>query len=1210
MQGFTAATTDFTELQSTMRAIEHACTSIQMHINPGASEAVILSLGQSSQPYKTCQFILENSQVATARFQAAAAIREAAIREWGFLSADDKKGLISFCLCYVMQHTSSPDGYVQAKVSSVATQLMKRGWLEFVPAEKEALFYQVNQAIVGIHGIDVQFAGIKFLESLVSEFSPSTSSAMGLPREFHEQCRRSLEQDYLKTFYHWTQEAASSVTNRIIECDSVVPEVKVCSAALDLMLQILNWDFCSNTIETKINVNVFSAGVRQDGDSLKKSECHLVQPGSDWRDVLILSGHVGWLLSLYAALRLKFSCEGYWLDCPIAVSARKLLVQFCSLTGAVFLSDDGKMHEQHLLQLLSGIIEWVDPPDAISKAIENGKSDSEMLDGCRALLAIANVTTPYVFDGLLKSMRPIGTLTFLSMLMSEVIKVLMTSNTEEETWSWEARDVLLDTWTAILTPINTINVNALLPSEGIKAAANLFGFIVECELRLASATAFNDEGDSDHLHASVSAMDERLSCYALIARASVNVTIPLLIRVFSERVGCLNQGRGIIDLTETLEELYSLLLIIGHVIADEGEGELPLVPNTIQTQFVVNAVEADKHPVVLLSSSIIKFAEQCLSPEMRASVFSPRLMESIIWFLARWSRTYLMSSDGIGEKILDSGHHHEHSSKKALLCFFGEHNQGKLVLDIIVRISFIALTSYLGEKDLQGLTCYQLLHSLVQQKHICVHLVTLNSWHELATAFSTEKTLLLLDTAHQRSLAQTLVRSASGIRNSEASSQYVRNLMGPIATYIVEISSKSNFKNIAQQPDILLSVSCMLERLRGAASASEPRTQKAIYDLGFSLMNPILVLLEVYKHESAVVYLLLKFVVDWVDGQITYLEAQETAAVVNFCTRLLQLYSSHNIGKISLSLSSSLLSEAKTDKYRDLRALLQLLSSLCSKDMIDFSSDSIEAQGTNISQVVYFGLHMVTPLISMDLLKYPKLCHDVIFGMCSFFNNMIKAVRNCNDRETSKLEDSQINFFFPQLDADVVSKCLRALQALASYHYKETGNGNIGLGAHTVGHKDLSGNVQEGLLSRFLRSMLQLLLFEDYSSDLISVAADALLPLILCEQGLYQRLGNELIERQPNATLKSRLANALHTLTSANQLSSSLDRINYQRFRKNLNSFLVEVRGFLRTIYTLLSLSLAGASISTAQARNSFRSRDVKVLNHSKVYANVSFEGS
>lgn len=76
-------------------------------------------------------------------------------------------------------------------------------------------------------------------------------------------------------------------------------------------------------------------------------------------------------------------------------------------------------------------------------------------------------------------------------------------------------------------------------------------------------------------------------------------------------------------------------------------------------------------------------------------------MQSVIWFLARWSRTYLMSSDGVEDKILDSGHHHEHSSKKALLGFFGEHNQGKLVLDIIVRVSLVTLKSYPGEKDLQ-----------------------------------------------------------------------------------------------------------------------------------------------------------------------------------------------------------------------------------------------------------------------------------------------------------------------------------------------------------------------------------------------------------------------------------------------------------------------------------------------------------------------------
>ncbi|XVE62729.1 hypothetical protein DITRI_Ditri06bG0142700 [Diplodiscus trichospermus] len=1164
MQGFSdgGAGADFAQLQSTMHTIEVACTSIQMHINPTAAEATILSLSQSPQPYKACQFILENSQVANARFQAAAAIRDAAIREWGFLSTEDRRNLISFCLSFVMQHASSPEGYVLAKASSVAAQLMKRGWLDFTTAEKEAFFYQVNQAILGAHGVDVQFIGINFLESLVSEFSPSTSSAMGLPREFHEQCRTSLELNYLKTFYCWARDAALGVTNKIVESDAAIPEVKVCTAALRLMLQILNWEFRHDTSSMKAGINVFSAGVRHGSASSNRSECALVQPGPAWCDVLISSGHVGWLLSFYAVLRQKFSREGYWLDCPIAVSARKLIVQFCSLTGTIFPSDNGKVQENHLLQLLSGILQWIDPPDAVSKAIEEGKSESEMLDGCRALLSIATVTTPFVFDKLLKAIRPFGTLTLLSTLMCEVVKVLMTNNTDEETWSWEARDILLDTWTILLVPMDGHGGDALLPAEGKHAAANLFAMIVESELKVASASVVNDDGDSDYIQASISAMDERLSSYALIARAAIDVTIPLLTRMFAERFARLYQGRGIIDPTQTLEELYSLLLITGHVLADEGEGETPLVPTAIQTHFV-GIVEAEEHPVVVLSGSIIRFAEQSMDPEARANVFSPRLMEAVIWFLARWSHTYLMPLEE-ANCHLSHDYKHQHQSihsLKALLSFFGEHNQGPAVLDIIVKISMMTLMSYPGEKDLQGLTCHHLLHTLVRRKNICHHLVSLDSWCDLANAFTNEKSLFLLSSANQRSLAQTVVLSASGLRDSEASNQYVKGLMVHMTSYLVELSNKKDLKSVAQQPDIIMSVSCLMERLRGAASAAGPRTRRAIYEIGIAVMNPVLLLLEVYKHESAVIYLLLKFVVDWVDGQISYLEAQETAAVIDFCTRLLQLYSSHNIGKISVSLSSTLLSEAKAEKYKDLRALLQLLSSVCSKDLVDFSSDSAEVPGTNIAQVVFFGLHIVTPLISLELLKYPKLCHDYFALLSHILEVYPETLAQLNSEAFAHILGT-LDFALHHQDLEVVNMCLGALKALASYHYRETCAGNAGLGAHAAGQ----GNLPEGIFSRFLRSLLQLLLFEDYSPDLVSAAADALLPLILCEQGLYQRLGNELIQRQANSILKSRLANALRLLTTSNHLSSTLDRVNYQRFRKNLNSFLIEVCGFLRTM--------------------------------------------
>lgn len=61
-----------------------------------------------------------------------------------------------------------------------------------------------------------------------------------------------------------------------------------------------------------------------------------------------------------------------------------------------------------------------------------------------------------------------------------------------------------------------------------------------------------------------------------------------------------------------------------------------------------------------------------------------------------------------------------------------------------------------------------------------------------------------------------------------------------------------------------------------------------------------------------------------------------------------------------------------------------------------------------------------------------------------------------------------------------MTMCLWALKALASYHYKETSMGKTGLGSQATGVTDANGNIREGILSQFLRSLLQFLLFDDY----------------------------------------------------------------------------------------------------------------------------------
>jgi hypothetical protein len=66
--------------------------------------------------------------------------------------------------------------------------------------------------------------------------------------------------------------------------------------------------------------------------------------------------------------------------------------------------------------------------------------------------------------------------------------------------------------------------------------------------------------------------------------------------------------------------------------------------------------------------------------------------------------------------------------------------------------------------------------------------------------------LFLLNSVSQRSLAQTLVLSAYGMRSSDASNQYVKDLMAHMTSSLVDLSNSSDLKNLAQQPDIIMLV--------------------------------------------------------------------------------------------------------------------------------------------------------------------------------------------------------------------------------------------------------------------------------------------------------------------------------------------------------------------------------------------------------------------
>ena len=65
---------------------------------------------------------------------------------------------------------------------------------------------------------NVEYIMCYAIDFQVSEFSPSTSTAMGLPREFHEQCRMTLELDHLKVIIYKSNNIAFSLHCTLITC--------------------------------------------------------------------------------------------------------------------------------------------------------------------------------------------------------------------------------------------------------------------------------------------------------------------------------------------------------------------------------------------------------------------------------------------------------------------------------------------------------------------------------------------------------------------------------------------------------------------------------------------------------------------------------------------------------------------------------------------------------------------------------------------------------------------------------------------------------------------------------------------------------------------------------------------------------------------------------------------------------------------------------
>jgi len=197
--------------------------------------------------------------------------------------------------------------------------------------------------------------------------------------------------------------------------------------------------------------------------------------------------------------------------------------------------------------------------------------------------------------------------------------------------------------------------------------------------------------------------------------------------------------------------------------------------------------------------------------------------------------------------------------------------------------------------------------------------------------------------------------------------------------------------------------------------------------------------------------------------------------------------------QISLQTAKALKDERQAEQCRDLRAVLNLLLHVTQSELIEDATNlgglttspaaskapppaavvtpvaaPAGSSGFDVARVVLVGLHIVLPLISPDLLKFPKLGR--------LYYSLLSYLLEAHTASVAALEPRHFGSLMASLewglagsDGVVAHLCLEGVAGLGRYQLGAAQTGGQGLGAHAPGPgRSVVAHFQEALLRRLL----------------------------------------------------------------------------------------------------------------------------------------------